>query len=378
MLRFHAPCRPSSSEEADLEVIKKSFEPGDFFKKATGKKYGKGGAHNVFVNRCSRGVLFVAEEIRRIQASGTMDATTLKQTLKRVLAELAGIRHEIALATETEQADLFGRSRLDNPIQTGAAFKGVQSTSFLNNPQHDSAHAAIKDLMGGYLVHVATGQRVISPDDKDNPMSRYIIRLYALDDPSVDSILMQCFLGFAAKYPRVDKNFLFVGDIQVKIDGQFVSCTKHVSWVNKTSGEFIGDSRVALLHTHPDQLEKLLNQILDQWIKAILWDSREQSCDELNTIMADLTFYFGQALLYYRGSPAILKMLLKGTYYAHGFLPPRTVSETDEYCTAEYFPFKQRFREKFLTCFEHSPTAKRVFPPTQEPESSLSFHNACS
>ena len=357
----------------------------------------------IFNEDCTQGVELVVKTIRGLRASGPLDFSTVKEALVELDEQLAKIRNNTAIKTNTHNAELFGRSRKNSPVYKDG--KVVTDISRIFNPQHKAVHQRVKALLRNYIKSTMCEERKqkfgyegISYDNIDKPNSRYVIRVYTqthitfqpIDEtqPSIDipidgnlselvalskdptyraSPQYNCdndirllFGQMTSEHLSYLKKNILVGEIQVKVGEEFIPATRHVTWLHNTINEFDKESAVYLYHMMTKHHEAMFNKVAEQWFAAIGWKEGKDDPEILNKIMADLQFYYSQPLFRYRGSPTISKMLSKGTYYEQGFLPRPTVSEIDEYCTAEYFPFMQQHRKKFTECFAAPPTSERT------------------
>lgn len=381
---------------SDRTTIKNSFNPPSNFKAAHPDKYGKAGAQEIYNELCTQGVENVVQSILELKEQEP-DFEATKVLLKRILEDLANIRSTIAQQTGTQEAERFGRSRKENPITTDNNAIVVDITSICNT-QHFAAHEQIKKLLKAYLpktIQLFEKEKFyqsIVTDNKTNPQSRYILTLYkqvAYELKPINNLLETRTVPYSPenlievqeallsgdylitpiyecgpivshlvaeksrKQNKPIKNII-VGEVQIKLGDEFITGTRHVTWFNNSLDEFMSDSEVCLLHPSTEKQNLVLEKISRLWHEAI-WYDPDSAANNLNEIMADIEFLFGQSLFFYRGSPTITKILFDGTYYINGFLPSPQKGDIDAYCTAEYFPFMQQYRRKFKECFESGP-----------------------
>lgn len=385
----------------DYVAVRNSFNPPKSFCPSTKDKYGSGNHQEIFNENCTEGVKLVVDTIRKLRASDNINLATTKEALKQLLEKLSGIRKDTAVVTGTLNPENFGRSRKNDPIIPPSGQTVVDMTR-IHNEQHKAAHNAIKKLLGPYLPGVFQQQKpfgfqAIANDPSGR--SRYTITIYeqshlrfiprnpheatitlettdnnsgeiqrlARNPNYTPSPIYRCtsdinhiWSDLSGNFPTYYKKCIVVGEVQLKFNNQFITGTRHISWFNNTMKEFNSESKISLQHMSSDHHEVVFNKVAELWLEALLWEEGTNNTTQLNTIMADLQFYFGQALFFYRGSPTICKMLMNGTYYEQGFLPQPEVSETDTYCTAEYFPFIDLYRKKFLACYATLPTSVRT------------------
>ncbi|WP_347252379.1 hypothetical protein [Legionella sp.] len=394
----------------DRIVVQKSFNPPSSFQTSAKDKYGKNrddgsmSSQEIFNEDCTQGVELVVDTIRKLRTAGPLDLDSTKNALKKLLGQLAAIRKDTADKTGTLDSEQFGRSRKENPV----CYEGqhIIDITRIYNPQHLAAHEEIKKLLKGYIGSIikesnkkSFGYQAMACDSKEEPKSRYVISVYTQKrivftpkndkeasitlDVNADNMpklidlasnsnytfraeydcsddLLHIFTLIANEFPQYNKKNILVGEIQLKIDGKFIPATRHVSWLNEFASEFERESKIVLQHTRAEYHEEIFNQTAALWFAAISWDETKSDFATLDSIMADLQFYFSQALFYYRGGPTISKMLLRGTYYEQGFLVRQTTGSIDEYCTGEYYPFMTQHRKKFISCFTQAPTSERT------------------
>jgi len=386
---------------ADRTAIKNSFNPPTSFQPTVTNKYGMSNSQGIYNEYCTQGVELVIQTIQALKKDRTMiSLDRVKSTLTQLLNDLARIRKNIAEETNSENKEYFGRSRKDSPVIDPSG-KPILDISRIYNPQHIEAHNAVKSILKKYLPDTINNHEKQSyyqatlNDDPNNPNSRYVLTVYKqlkvqfsdkkksrifyedVNDKNMENILRLAQSGryyFQAVYacdPDISgvvadiagedpvKNIV-VGEVQININGKFIPGTRHITWFNETISEFMANSRVCLQHMKSEYHEEILNAIAPLWLQAISWDEKKNTVADLNKIMADMQFYFGQSLIFYRGAPTIVKMLFDGTYYSTGFLSSQN-KKPDAYCTAEYFPFMKQFRNKFIKdCFELPPGTKRT------------------
>ncbi len=396
---------------ADRTAVKNSFNPPSSFQTTSKDKYGKktddssASPQEIFNEDCTQGVELVVETIRKLRASGKLDLPTAKLALKGLLERLAKIRNGTAVKTGTIDAELFGRSRKENPLYKDG--KHIIDITRIFNPQHKATHDQVKLILKMYAKPIICearkqnfGYEGVANDNQAKPNSRYVIRVYtqqriefqpkdktqnptilevtddnmakinalAMDPNYTTSVKYNCptdikdlFDTLANEHPDYYKKDILVGEIQIKIGDKFIPATRHVSWHHENWAEFDAQSVVVLYHMLPEYHEEMFNKIAEQWFAALSWNETAKEDPMIfNNIMADLQFYFSNSMFHYRGGAAISKVLSKGTYYEQGFLPRPTVSEIDEDCTALYFPFIEQHRKKFVQCFDAVPTSERT------------------
>lgn len=394
----------------DRTVVQNSFNPPSSFQTSAKDKYGKTeedgsmSPQEIFNEDCTHGVELVVDTIRKLRTAGSLDLESTKHALKILLEQLATIRKNTADKTGTQDSELFGRSRRENPVCYEG--KRIIDITRIYNRQHLPAHEEIKKLLKGYVGSIiresnkkSFGYQAMAYDSKEEPKSRYVISVYTqknivftpkdeqeasitldVNDDNMPKIialannsnytysvkydcsdeLFDIFTIMTHEFPQYDKKNILVGEIQLKIDGKFIPATRHVSWLNEYAAEFEEESKIILHHTQKEYHEVLFNQIATLWFAAISWDETKSDLATLDNIMADSQFYFSQALFYYRGGPTISKMLSRGTYYEQGCLVRQATGKIDEYCTGEYYPFMTQHRKKFIGCFAQPPTSERT------------------
>ena len=380
----------------DYTDLLAAFNPPTTFE-PTKNKYGtEKNSQNIFNEQCVKGVEKVARKIEILQSTQA-DVSMVRKELECILQELGNIRREIAETTKSIPQDIekFGRSRRNNPIELKDGQKLIDCTKICNK-QHMEAHENIKKLLARYLEKMLAKKELEGKayDDNGNPKSRYLIKLYPVifqfkhkkthkiiklehsennakeintlqNDPSYqvgltfdcpdESLTATLDYLFGGKTP--DFKYLVVGEVQLKVDDdQYIRGTRHITYYNDSLNEFSRESTVILQHTPSENHDLILDKIAALWHQAIFWKP-ESGTQKFNEIMADIQFYLGQAMFFYRGSPAISKMFSKGTYYAYGFLQPASQSATDEHCLGEWYPFMKLFRKKYLECFSNDPTS---------------------
>lgn len=120
-----------------------------------------------------------------------------------------------------------------------------------------------------------------------------------------------------------NKSHYVVATVQIEIDGKLVQLSQYMTWLyrdfkNDTVDRMRSCSKIYMIHQDPLLIDATLQEISRLFEKAVQWDSKTSTVQDLMGRIALFRYVFAHAMPFYRGSAAIAEWIETALYRFHG------------------------------------------------------------
>ncbi|HLB53271.1 MAG TPA: hypothetical protein VJK48_06170 [Chlamydiales bacterium] len=289
----------------------------------------------------------------------------------RCLEDLGKLRRQIAQDHQTLNAETFGKRREDETVPCEFTALGAQYKEY-NQKIIDSVHQHFLDMYLGaerqtarILQDKSLGRcsrfqiRVLEQRDiveqkwciplgvepefrsKKEPVEEKI-KIEAITDrrllkdlkerqPALYERERMCALLYynnvyfpAVKGQTCLYNGYILGTSELEINGKMRVLSQYLTWLSWDDQENVFDrmkrcATMVILHHDLFEIEETLKDVAKIFEQAVLWNSKEESLEELKNRVGLFRYELAHAMPFVRGSSAVGEMFEAALYWYHGF-----------------------------------------------------------